>query len=78
MTDSAGQPAAAEIDLSTDLLLGLELSDTRQQPPAQVTIRFESWRRAEGLLWPERIVAVDASGTWTMDLDFVRVEFGPG
>jgi hypothetical protein len=33
MRDSAGQPAAAEIDLSTDLLLGLELSDTRSQPP---------------------------------------------
>lgn len=78
MTDSAGQPAAAEIDLSTDLLLSLELSDTRSDPPAQVTLRFESWRRVAGLLLPERIVAIDARGTWTMDLDFVRVDFGPG
>jgi len=78
MTDGAGQPASAEIDLGTDLLLGLELVDTSSQPPEPVWLRFESWRRVEGILWPERVVAVDKRGTWTMDLDSLRVELDGG
>lgn len=77
MVDAAGQAAIAEIDLSNDLLAGLELADSRAQPPAQIRIRFESWRPVDGLMLPERVVALDAGGTWILELDSVRLEFDP-
>jgi hypothetical protein len=60
---------ALELDLATDLPARIELLDARTDPPARVTLRFERWTTLDGLLVPELVVAVDARGEWSMELD---------
>lgn len=74
---TARSPGAGtlELDLSNDRLARLELVDTRTSPPAVVTVRFESWREVDGLLLPERVVAVDGKGDWVMELATVSLAF---
>lgn len=68
---------ALELDLANDRLARLELVDARTDPPAKVTVRFESWREVDGLLLPERVVAVDGKGDWVMELATAELEFDP-
>ena len=42
------------------------------------SVRFEAWREVEGLLLPERVVAVDGKGDWVMELATVQAELDGG
>jgi len=72
----AASGSALVLDLATDLPLRIELLDQRNTPPATVVVRFERWRELDGLLLPERVVAVDGRGEWVMELDSALL--GPG
>ena len=73
---AAASGSALVLDLATDLPLRIELLDRRSTPPATVVVRFERWRELDGLLLPERVVAVDGRGEWLMELDSALL--GPG
>lgn len=77
LTDALGQPATAELDLANDRLVSLELLDTRTDPPSPVRIDFETWRELDGLLLPERVVAHDAHGDWTLELERAELTSEP-
>jgi len=45
-------------------------------PVPPVVVRFERWRELDGVLLPERVVAVDGRGEWVMALDSARLGLG--
>jgi hypothetical protein len=69
------RPASLFLDTATNLPVRLELGDANDPSTRVVRVRFETWREVEGLLVPERVVAVDAKGEWVMELAEVRFEF---
>lgn len=69
----AASGSALELDLATDLPFRITLLDRRTDPPATVVVRFERWRELDGVLLPERVVAVDGRGEWVMELDLARL-----
>ena len=75
LVDRLGEPGRIDFDLATDRLARLEIRDTVTDPPEDVRIDFETWQTVEEVLLPARVVAHDANGAWTMELEQVELDF---
>lgn len=75
LVDRLGEPGWIDFDLASDRLARLEVRDTSKDPPENVRIDFETWQTVEGVLLPARVVAHDARGAWTMELEQVELDF---
>lgn len=69
---AAASGSFVELDRATDLPLRITLLDRRAEPPTPVVVRFERWRELDGVLLPDRVVAVDGRGEWVMELEAAR------
>lgn len=73
MTDELGNPATSYFSLTTQLPIGLTVTNARAGGPRTITIRFDSWRLTDGVKLVSHVTIFHGSRIWVFDFKTLKL-----
>lgn len=73
MTDQLGHPSSAYFSLTSHLLVGITDTNARAGGPQNITIRFDKWRRTNGVNLVSHVTIFSGSETYVFNFKSLRV-----